>query len=401
MNLLFYHISQIVPTRGGVENVTYYWYRYFRAKGYKVSVLFWEAAEGAPDDMVQVQLPDRHHYYSETNKVFFKKYLQKHHIDVVVNQNGVNNKSSLACVEACACLQVPVVSVLHNAPDHYLWDFSLSRRFMHYGWGRKMLSFCYFLLQRFPGYKGGYFIYQKSSWIVVLSPQYIKPYIRLNIGRDRLQKVISLFNPLTLPAQSLERTGRQAKNVLLVGRLEKQKAVENMLAVWQRIEAKNREWQLYILGDGSQAPMLKKKAAEWKLQNVHFVGNTDPKAYYANASVLCLTSLYEGFPMVLLECRAYGLVPLCFDTFAAASDLIRNDCDGFLIPPFDCQRYADRLLGLMENPSQLARMRQASLSRVPEFDPEKIGACLTALLESLAGEKIAAKNNLSGNISEK
>lgn len=384
MNLLFYHISQIVPTGGGVENVTYYWYRYFRSKGYQVSVLFWQPREGAPDDMIQVQLPDSRHYYSEVNKAFFREYLKEHKIDVVINQNGVNNKSSLTCVEACASVQVPVVSVLHNSPDHYLWDFSWGRKCMRYGWGRKLLSFCYFLLQRFPGYKGGYYVYRKSTRIVVLSPRYIRSYIRLNAGNDRANKVMAFFNPLTLSVRPLAGGAEPVRNVLLVGRLEKQKAVEYMLAIWQQVEAEHPLWQLYILGDGSQADALKKKAAEWKLSHVHFVGNTPPEPYYAQASVLCLTSLYEGLPMVLLESRSYGLVPLCFDTFAAASDLIKDGYDGFLIPPFDCEEYAKRLSFLMDNPSPLARMRQASVNRAMDFDAQKIGEGWMNLLESLA-----------------
>lgn len=394
MNLLFYHISQIVPNRGGVENVTYYWYRYFQKKGYNVFVIFWQPSEGAPSDMVQVRLPDEQHYYSQANKCFFKNYLLEHRIDVVVNQNGINNKSSLVCVEACASLQIPVVSILHNSPDHYLWDFILSRRFMRYSWGRKILSFCYFLLQRFPGYKGGYYIYKKSSRIIVLSPRYIKPYLRLNVGRDRSRKVMALFNPLTIPLERTSDRRAVAKNVLLVGRLEKQKAVEKMLAVWRCIEVKNKDWQLFILGDGREASKLKRMAAEWKLTRVHFVGSTCPEPYYANASILCLTSLYEGFPMVLLECRAYGLVPLCFDTFAASADLINDNQDGFLIPSFDKQCYADRLLFLMENSLQLARMQQASCSRAGDFDSEKIGIQLREVLESLVANSLSAQKSI-------
>lgn len=45
--------------------------------------------------------------------------------------------------------------------------------------------------------------------------------------------------------------------------------------------------------------LVKKQVADYDLEHVSFEGFQQPKPYYERASILLLTSEYEGFPLVL------------------------------------------------------------------------------------------------------
>lgn len=47
-----------------------------------------------------------------------------------------------------------------------------------------------------------------------------------------------------------------------------------------------------------------------------------------------MTSIYEGFPMTLLECQSFGVVPLLYNSFSAAVDIIDDGINGYLISPY-------------------------------------------------------------------
>lgn len=69
-------------------------------------------------------------------------------------------------------------------------------------------------------------------------------------------------------------------------------------------------------------------ACKLNLRNIEFKGTQPSEPYYAESSVLCMTSTYEGFPMVLIEAQQYGCVPMAFDSFEAVHDIIEDGENG-------------------------------------------------------------------------
>lgn len=56
----------------------------------------------------------------------------------------------------------------------------------------------------------------------------------------------------------------------------------------------------------------------------------DASSFYKEADILLITSSSEGFPMVVMEAMAYGVVPIC--TNVGGLDMhIKNDYNGFLV----------------------------------------------------------------------
>lgn len=69
---------------------------------------------------------------------------------------------------------------------------------------------------------------------------------------------------------------------------------------------------------------MEKQVRELKLRNVSFEGFQNPKEYYERASILLLTSEFEGFPLVLPECMSFGVIPAVYGSYSAVYDIVED-----------------------------------------------------------------------------
>ena len=99
------------------------------------------------------------------------------------------------------------------------------------------------------------------------------------------------------------------------------------------------------------------------------VGAQDDIApYYERASVVMMTSVFEGFGLVLTEAMSRGCIPIAFDSYASLRDIITPDVDGCIISPFDTDAYVAALSRLVSLPAaELQAMRQAALDKAETF----------------------------------
>ncbi|BDP57809.1 hypothetical protein EfmJHP36_22880 [Enterococcus faecium] len=59
---------------------------------------------------------------------------------------------------------------------------------------------------------------------------------------------------------------------------------------------------------------LRQQIKDLNLQRVTIAGHSDHvEEYYKSASCYVLSSVYEGFPMVILEAQSYGLPVISYD----------------------------------------------------------------------------------------
>lgn len=65
--------------------------------------------------------------------------------------------------------------------------------------------------------------------------------------------------------------------------------------------------------------------------------------YYSNAKVTVLTSLYEGFPNVLIEFIALGTPVVSFDCESGPSEIILDGKNGYLVKYLDIEEFTQKL----------------------------------------------------------
>ena len=98
-------------------------------------------------------------------------------------------------------------------------------------------------------------------------------------------------------------------NLVTVGRICHQKGFDILIEHMENIVQQNKNVNLYIIGDGPDAPKIKKLVKRKKLQeNVFFLGSQkNPFEYMKKMDAFVITSRYEGQGMVILEAKVIGL----------------------------------------------------------------------------------------------
>lgn len=215
--------------------------------------------------------------------------------------------------------------------------------------------------------------------MVLLSPGYIKNFFPKKICP---KKVISIHNFIKIPEATIT---EKKKEVLYIGRLNNaHKRIDLLLKIWSSIESEVPEWRLIICGDGPDRDNLVSFSKQLKLKNVHFEGHvTNTTDYFKSASIFCMTSAAEGMPMVILESSIYGCIPMAFNSYEAAPDLIKDMKNGRLIESFDIQSYAQALKELIDNPTLRNRLRENAIKHVEQFSSDKIINQWESLFKSL------------------
>lgn len=106
--------------------------------------------------------------------------------------------------------------------------------------------------------------------------------------------------------------GKRENQYIFVGRLEKLKGIDKLLAAWKAIEHRKCENipRLIVCGTGPLEEWCKSYIIEKELKYVRMYGsvpNTEVKRVMAASKALVLpTQWYEGFPMVIAEAYSVG-----------------------------------------------------------------------------------------------
>lgn len=106
--------------------------------------------------------------------------------------------------------------------------------------------------------------------------------------------------------------GKRENQYIFVGRLEKLKGIDKLLAAWKVIERRKCENipQLIVCGTGPLKEWCKSYITENELKHVRMYGNVPntevKKRMAASKALIFPTQCYEGFPMVMAEAYSVG-----------------------------------------------------------------------------------------------
>lgn len=164
----------------------------------------------------------------------------------------------------------------------------------------------------------------------------------------------------------------KGKIVLSVGRLTFQKGFDRLIEAWRLIQARGQfgDWQLLIVGSGEMEKELKSMILGYGLEkSVLLVPATRQiDAYYHKASLYCLSSRYEGFPLVLLEAQSFGLPLISFDCETGPAEIITPGYNGLLAPADNVIRLSELLEEMMRNDELRKSMQVAARAESAKYD---------------------------------
>ena len=377
MNILFLLKSFNV---GGVEVVTSVLANKFAREGH--SVVLWAFYQQKPS-LEDNLLPEVKIIYgdgfkaSKWNVESFVRVLKDIQVEVIINQWPLPPQPKILLMKALRNHKAKVISVYHSDPmangrlqniDTALHNTQNPIIHMALELKRKL----YKMITSYSMRRS----YQTSDEFVVLADNY-KKHLTDFIGIESPNHLVSIANPITIDKNEQLSLNDKEKRLLYVGRLENEnKKPERALTIWENLSKQFQDWQLDIVGDGPDRARLEKWVSEHCLPRVKFYGYQKPSSFYQRASMLLLTSDFEGFPLVLTEAMSFGVIPVAYGSFSAVYDIIEDGKDGIIVPKgnegFNADVMAERIKPLMANHDKLNYMALNTIEKSKNYSIDKI-----------------------------
>lgn len=366
---------------GGLEVVTAVLANKFVEEGHQVSVFSFLGGKHSIANRFDacIKLYQQDDYSrSKENVAKLRKVLVDDKIDIIINQWGLPYTPIKTARKAAKGLDVKIISVYHNAPSFNgrIQKLNIALMGCENLMKRLALRLMRFAFKKVTSRAMAY-IYRHSDLFLVLSPSYIEEFKRFTgVSDDRYLQVLT--NPITVEHDGYEYAfNEKQKEIIYVGRLDfVQKRVYRVIDTWNYLEERFPDWRLTIVGDGEDRENLENHVKYLGLKRVSFEGFQKPIDYYKRASILLLTSDFEGFPLVLAECMSFGVIPAVYNSYSAICDIIDDGKDGTVLPyhknGYQAEEAAGMIVNIMKDDGKREQMALAAIKKSKEYSVEKI-----------------------------
>jgi glycosyltransferase involved in cell wall biosynthesis len=193
-------------------------------------------------------------------------------------------------------------------------------------------------------------------------------------------------NSVTWPIRT-EPANVESKVVVAAGRLVPRKGFRRLVRAFAPVARRHPDWQLHIYGNGEQKPQIENLIRRLDLDSqVQLRGySRNLPDVLANASVFAMTSLSEGFPMVLIEAMSTGTPLIAFDCPRGPGETIRHGSNGLLIPEGPVRPFTDGLETLVQDAELRARFGAQGLRDAEAYTIDNIAAHWERFLADVDG----------------
>ena len=278
--------------------------------------------------------------------ILLRKYVAINKIDVLVNVQSNNFLWSVPALIGSRTINVCWEHVNYISHKSLIYDFSI------------------FLAKKF------------AKRIIVLTE------------RDRYlwnsKKVISISNfpEFNIPQVRIE---EKQKIIIAVGRFSPQKSFDRLIQIWEIVEKSGKlsDYRLELYGEGDQELYLRNLIFEKGLLQIDikpFTNRID--LVYSRASLLLMTSIFEGYPMVIIEALQFGVPAIAFDVYTGPAEIIIHNTTGFLIEDGNISEFANVIIKTVTDKKKLLFLQNNNLDYRKQFNSEIIISKWNHLLNS-------------------
>lgn len=172
---------------------------------------------------------------------------------------------------------------------------------------------------------------------------------------------------------------------LFIGRLLKEKGIHEFISAVKIVKESYPNVIFTVLGAIDYANMgaLSQKELDVYIQSglIHYPGHvSNVKEWIEKSHVFVLPSYREGVPRSTQEAMAIGR-PIITTDVPGCRETVVDGVNGFLVPKWNPQALAEKMIYFIENPKQVTIMGNASHRIATEkFDAEKVNQRLLKIL---------------------
>lgn len=227
-------------------------------------------------------------------------------------------------------------------------------------------------------------IFTSSDKIIVLSEQWriwlTDKWPELN------EKIKVLYNPCP-HIENTDQIYSKTKAILYAGTLNERKGYADLIKAFALISDSNKEWQLVFAGNG-ELDKAKQLCQKYNIQEkVIFEGwvtGTKKEELFNTASIFCLPSYAEGFPMAVLDAWAFGL-PVITTPVGGLPDVLIHEKNSMIFNPGDITQLSRHLEKLISDENLRLSLSDESLKlSLCKFSMEEISQELSDVYEELS-----------------
>lgn len=351
---------------GGAERMSCQLADALSARGNRVHLVSWDAPSAAAfhtvsEDVTWHRLGFRPGLLDKARRFHaLARLLRRREIRILIGFVMSGDRTVYAAAKAA---NVRIVAAERNAPSMYRWR--------HTAFQPRQ---CFFLLRL-------------ADRVVVQFEEFAQGYPKML--HDRM---VTIPNPVA-PAggraspETADAAGRYT--LLAVSRLDEiQKRLTCLVDAFAKVAGEHPAWDLEIVGDGPDRPMLADRIAGYELQGRARLSPASPDIVkaYAGSHLFAIPSRWEGFPNALAEALAHGLPAIGFADADGVAHLIDDGETGWLARGIDSPAaLAEALDRAMSDSAERARRGAGAVQAMTAYPPDSQFDKWQALVEDLAG----------------
>lgn len=282
-----------------------------------------------------------------------RRFVQEHQIDVLIDIDIVLDVLSLPATKK---LKTKVIS----------WEH-FNCRFEESVWYRRLIL---------------KYSVARSDYVVTLTERDKMTY-QENFGRT--ENISVIYNPIDEPKE--ESNPERKPWLITTGRLVEGKGLPYLVEMAAHILPKHPEWSWIVLGEGPERKFLEQKIEEYGLKKQLILKGMvkNVEDYLKQSAIYVLASEHEGLPMVLLEAKTHAVPCISFDIYTGPAEIIRDGKDGYLIPPFACDKMEQKIELLMEDEGLRKKFSEATKEDLEKFRRKTVIQKWNEVFEKVCG----------------
>lgn len=169
-------------------------------------------------------------------------------------------------------------------------------------------------------------LFSQANLILVLSEQW-KTWVKEALGITKNVEV--LYNPCPLVNR---RNDKRENYILFAGTIIPRKGYGDLIQAFAKIASKYKDWKVVFAGNG-EIDKAKNIAKNCGVSDqtifLGWISGEKKEEIFQKASIYCLASDGEGFPMGVLDAWAYG-IPCVVTPVGGIPDIIKNGVNGLI-----------------------------------------------------------------------
>lgn len=223
-------------------------------------------------------------------------------------------------------------------------------------------------------------IYRDARQLVAISNSIASQLRDYAPGREAAV-IPSAFTPSAVDRARVRALREQFGNGPVVGHvgalIRDQKGHGTLIAAARQLSG----MQFVFVGSGPDEALLREEAAD--LANVHFAGQvSDVANYLAAFDLFAFPSLFEGLGSILLDAM-YAELPIVASNVGGIPDIIRDGCNGLLVPPSDVVALVSALQRLHADEAMTERFARVNREEIGNYSSAHMAERYVPLYRSI------------------